>query len=224
MNKILQGVRTFQSTVFPGQRDLFEHLARKQQAPQALFVTCSDSRVNPNLITQTEPGDLFILRNAGNIIPPYGAGCGGEAATIEYAVAVLKVPSIIVCGHSHCGAMQNLLGPEPGDRLPAVRAWFAHAEATRRILQDRLDGMPRPALVERAVEQNVLVQVENLRTHPSVAAGLCRGDLQVYGWVYRIETGDVLTYDPVQGRFVALGEQQPVPIPPPAYLAPVPAL
>src|SRR4051794_8103794 len=166
MDKILQGVRTFQSTVFPGQRDLFEHLARKQQAPQALFVTCSDSRVNPNLITQTEPGDLFILRNAGNIIPPYGAGCGGEAATIEYAVAVLKVPSIIVCGHSHCGAMQNLLGPESGDRLPAVRAWFAHAEATRRILQDRLDGMPRPALVERAVEQNVLVQVANLRTHP----------------------------------------------------------
>src|SRR5205814_1245353 len=121
--------------------------------------------------------------------------------------------SIIVCGHSHCGAMQNLLGPESGDRLPAVRAWFAHAEATRRILQDRRDGMPRPALVERAVEQNVLVQVANLRTHPGVAAGLCRGDLQVYGWVYRIDTGDVLTYDPVQGRFVALGEQQPVPIP-----------
>src|SRR5437764_15090805 len=127
MEKIFDGVRRFRDTVFAEQRLLFERLARKQD-PQALFITCSDSRINPNLTTQTEPGELFILRNAGNIIPPHGAASGGEAATIEYAVSVLKVSHVILCGHSHCGAMQALLGGEQDLDLPAVRAWFAHAE------------------------------------------------------------------------------------------------
>src|SRR3954469_10809519 len=108
MDKILDGVRRFRDTVFAEQRTLFERLAR-QQAPQALFITCSDSRIDPNLITQSEPGDLFILRNAGNLIPPYGAASGGEGATIEYAVAVLEIPNIIVCGHTRCGAMSALI-------------------------------------------------------------------------------------------------------------------
>src|SRR5690242_14947088 len=109
MRKVIEGVQTFQATVFRQQRELFEVLATKQQSPLALFITCSDSRINPNLITTTEPGELFILRNAGNILPPWGASKGGEGATVEYAVRVLGLRHVIVCGHYHCGAMQSLL-------------------------------------------------------------------------------------------------------------------
>src|SRR5688572_22576048 len=129
MQKLIEGLHHFQSQIFSSQRELFERLARGQ-TPDALFITCSDSRINPNLITQTEPGDLFIIRNAGNIIPPHGAANGGEGATIEYAVAALGVKDIIVCGHSHCGAMKALLEPERLVNLPTVGAWLSHAEAT----------------------------------------------------------------------------------------------
>src|SRR3954466_5068695 len=197
MQKIIDGVRRFQAGVFTRQRDLFEQLAAKRQSPHALFITCSDSRINPNLITQTEPGELFILRNAGNIVPPYGAANGGEGATVEYAVAVLGVKHIIVCGHWHCGAMQALL--DPGGRrqdLPAVSLWFSHAEATRQIMREKYPHLTGLPLETRAAEQNVLVQIDNLRTHPAVAAGLARGDLSLHGWVYRIETGEVFAYAP----------------------------
>ena len=112
MQKLIHGLHHFQTALFGSQRELFERLA-EGQSPEVLFITCSDSRINPNLLTQTEPGELFILRNAGNIVPPYGAVQGGEAATIEFAVAGLGVKDIIVCGHSHCGAMKGLLEPPP---------------------------------------------------------------------------------------------------------------
>ncbi|HKB41763.1 MAG TPA: carbonic anhydrase [Gemmataceae bacterium] len=219
MEKIFEGVHRFRETVFPEQQQLFERLARKQ-SPQALFITCSDSRVNPNLITQTEPGDLFLLRNAGNIVPPYGAASGGgEEATIEYAVSVLKLRHIILCGHSNCGAMHALLHSEKARDLPAVRAWFAHAEATRRIVRDAYPALPSDALERLAVAQNVLVQIENLKTHPSVASALARRELNVYGWIYTIETGEVLTYDFNLRRFVPLTEDPPAPLPAPAIVA-----
>src|SRR5947209_1011259 len=110
MQKLVEGVHHFQANIFSPQRELFERLA-DGQSPVALFITCSDSRINPNLLTQTEPGELFILRNAGNLVPPYGAGPGGEAATVEFATAALGIRDIIVCGHSHCGAMRALLAP-----------------------------------------------------------------------------------------------------------------
>jgi len=219
VEKILAGIRRFRETVFEEQRVLFEQLARKQN-PQALFITCSDSRVNPNLITQTEPGELFILRNAGNIVPPYGAARGGEGATIEYAVSVLKLRHIILCGHSHCGAMQALLSSEKARNLPAVRSWFAHAEATRRIVCGAHAHLDREALERLSVAQNVLVQIENLRTHPSVATALARGELNVYGWIYTIETGDILSYDFYLQRFVPLTDQPPSPLPPSAVVVP----
>src|SRR5262245_2470371 len=198
MQKIIQGVRRFQETIFRDQRELFEALGQKPQTPVALFITCSDSRINPNLITSTEPGDMFLIRNAGNIIPPYGAANGGEGATIEYAVSVLNLRNIIICGHYHCGAMTSLMRLEQlGNlNLPAVRAWFAHAEATRQIVKGKFGHLSPEAQVDLAVQQNVLVQIDNLRTHPSVAAGLAHGDVNIYGWVYRIETGEVLAYDP----------------------------
>lgn len=203
MQKLMDGLHQFQANIFSSQRELFERLARAQN-PDALFITCSDSRINPNLITQTEPGELFILRNAGNIIPPYGAASGGEGATIEYAVAALGVKDIIVCGHSHCGAMKGLLHPEALTELPAVASWLAHAESTRRVVKENYRHLQDDALLTVTVEENVLGQIENLRTHPAVAARLARGDLHLHGWVYKIETGEVFAYHPEQGQFLAI--------------------
>src|SRR5689334_15809030 len=135
MKKLLDGIHRFQSGVFGAQKELFTRLS-KGQDPDALFITCSDSRINPNLITQTQPGDLFILRNAGNIIPPFGAANGGEGATIEFAIAGLGVKDIIVCGHSLCGAVKGLLNLESIKKLPSVVSWLSHAEATRRIVEE----------------------------------------------------------------------------------------
>src|SRR5688500_15887824 len=130
MQKLIEGFHHFQSSVFRSQRELFERLAAGQQ-PDALFITCSDSRINPNLITQTDPGDLFILRNAGNIVPPHGLPSNGEEATIEFAVVGLGIKDLIVCGHSHCGAMKGLLQPENLSEMPALVRWLSHAESAR---------------------------------------------------------------------------------------------
>jgi carbonic anhydrase len=207
MEKILAGVHEFRRHAYPQSRELFEQLAAKQQKPIALFITCSDSRVHPNLITQTEPGDLFLIRNAGNIVPPHGAPTGGETATIEYAVEVLGVRNIIICGHSQCGAMKALLSGEGLDNLPAVRAWCAHAEATRRIVKQKYHGMNGSDLAVAATEENVLVQMNNLSTHPCVAARLAAGDLHIFGWYYDIGSGEVLQYDASQGRFIEINGQ-----------------
>jgi carbonic anhydrase len=212
MRKLIEGILRFQTEIFSPQRELFQQLAEKRQTPGALFITCSDSRVNPNLLTQTEPGELFILRNAGNIIPPYGSASGGEGATIEYAVAVLGIKNIIVCGHSRCGAMHELIHNENIQDLPAVAAWFAHAETTRRILRAKYGHLNNGQLQRPAIEENVLVQLGNLRTHPAVAAALRRDELHLYGWVYRIETGEVLAYDPEQGRFLPINGTVPKPL------------
>jgi carbonic anhydrase len=203
MQKLVQGVHSFQQEIFGARRALFERLASGQR-PMALFITCSDSRIDPNLITQTEPGELFILRNAGNIVPPHGSGPSGEAATIEYALAALGVQDVIVCGHSHCGAMKGLLTPQDVEPMPAVRTWLGYAESTHRIIRDNYGHLEGPDRVTAAVEENVLVQLENLRTHPSVAAALAGGRLRLHGWVYKIETGEVFAYDPVSGQFLPL--------------------
>lgn len=206
MQKLIEGIHEFQQNVFSTQRSLFERLSKGQQ-PLALFITCSDSRIDPNLLTQTGPGELFVLRNAGNLVPPYGTGAGGEAATIEYAVAVLKVKDIIVCGHSQCGAMGGLLHPEQLDDLNAVRGWLQHAEATNRIIKENYSHVTdETALLAATVEENVLVQLENLRTHPSVSAALSRRDLKLHGWTYKFESGKVFAYNPEPRQFLPLDQ------------------
>jgi carbonic anhydrase len=205
MQKLIQGIHQFQKESFRPLQGLFEELA-KGQNPETLFITCSDSRIDPTLLTKALPGDLFILRNAGNIIPPHGAGNGGEAATIEFAVAALGVKDIIVCGHSHCGAMQGLLHPEQVASLPAVSSWLSHAEMTRRIVRNNYGHLDGDRLLTATVEENVLVQLENLRTLPAVASHLGQSDLHLHGWVYKIETGEVFAYDLVCGQFVPLAE------------------
>lgn len=205
MKKLVKGLHQFQTQVFLSQRELFERLS-KGQSPDALFITCSDSRINPNLITQTEPGELFILRNAGNIVPAYGASNGGEGATVELAVTGLGVKDIIVCGHSLCGAMDALLHSEKLKNLPLLSSWLTHAEATKRITRENYTNLPEEDLQNIAVQENVLVQLENLRTHPSVAAKISRGELNLHAWVYKIETGTVYYYDPGDGQFEPLTE------------------
>lgn len=200
MQKIIRGIHEFQSNIFAARKDLFERLAGGQK-PETLFITCSDSRINPNLLTQTEPGELFILRNAGNIVPPWGAAGDGESATIEYAVRVLGVNDIIICGHTHCGAMAGLLNTDSIKDLPAVRRWLEHAEATLSIVRDKYGDESGEELLTDAIKENVLCQIDNLRTHPSVASGLAKGTLKLHGWVYQFETGDVFAFQPQEGKF-----------------------
>ena len=207
MQKLIEGIHQFQTKGFLPLQTLFEQLA-KGQNPETLFITCSDSRIDPTLLTKAQPGDLFILRNAGNIVPPHGAGNGGEAATIEFAVAALGVKDIIICGHSHCGAMQGLLHPEKVASLPAVSAWLSHAEMTRRIMRENYGHLEGDRLLTATVEENVLVQIENLQTLPAVGSRLVRGDLHLHGWVYEIETAEVFAYDEGNGQFVKLAEYQ----------------
>ena len=221
MQKLVHGIHSFQRTTFSEKQQLFERLAQGQN-PQALFITCSDSRIDPNLLTQTQPGDLFIMRTAGNIVPPYGAPQCGEAGTIEYAVAVLKVPDIIICGHSHCGAMAGLLRPDSISALPAVQALLSHAESTRRIITENYGHIETDdARLTATIEENVLVQIEHLRTHPAVAAALTRNAITLHGWVYKFETGEVFAYDPAEGQFLPLRrETPPRPTRPPDRLRP----
>ena len=206
MLKLIHGVHKFQQEVFGGQKELFERLADRQ-SPHTLFITCADSRINPNLLTQSNPGEIFILRNAGNIIPSYGAPIGGEAATIEYAVTALEVEHIVVCGHSDCGAMKAILDPKRAEKMPAVRTWLNHAETTRRIIEENYPDREGPARMNTAIQENVLAQIENLRTHPSVAARTAKGSLRIHAWIYQIETGEVFSYDPAEGQFLSITKQ-----------------
>jgi carbonic anhydrase len=202
MQKLVDGLHKFKAEVFNSNKELYQPLVDGQR-PEVLFITCSDSRVAPNLITQTDPGELFILRNAGNIVPPYGMSASGEAATVEFAVLALGVRHIIVCGHTNCSAMSELIDPHVADHAPAIRAWLTHAEATRRVVEENYPHVTGPARLTVTVEENVLTQIEHLRSHPVVRARVARGELSLHGWVYKLETGEVFQYDPTQAQFVA---------------------
>ena len=201
MQKLIEGLHRFQSEVFSQQQAFFENLA-KGQAPEVLFITCADSRINPNLMTQTAPGEIFIVRNAGGIVPPHSPASGGEQASIEFAVAGLGVKHVVVCGHSDCGAMKGVLEPSKLEDLPSVRSWLGHAEATRRIMKEHYGHLHGDALLTATVEENVLVQMEHLQTHPVIRSRLRNGGLTVHGWVYKMETGKVFEYQPGVGQFV----------------------
>jgi carbonic anhydrase len=208
VQQLVAGVHRFRREVFRRQRELFERLAKSQE-PRTLFVTCSDSRIDPNLITHTQPGDLFVLRNAGNIVPAFGATNGGEVATIEFAVNALEVRDIVVCGHSHCGAMKGLLHPEYVAEMPAVAEWLKHAEATRRIIRSKYSHLTDESLLDATIEENVLMQLEHLQTHPAVAAALAQDQLKLHAWVYEISSGEVFAYEDSSQQFSPLGEVRP---------------
>jgi carbonic anhydrase len=194
IDKFLGGVSRFQKHVYPKHQDLFERLAIGQR-PEALFITCADSRIDPCLITQTKPGELFICRVIGNVVPPYPDAIGGVSATIEYAVGVLQVPVVIVCGHTDCGVMRGALNPEALEAYPNVTAWLRYAKVEHR------EPEPSPEFLLGLTEDNVVAQLENLRSHPTVAARLEEGDLALHGWVYHIGSGAVTAYDEGSRRF-----------------------
>ncbi len=205
IEKLFAGVRHFQGQVFDAQRNLFEKLEHGQ-SPETLFITCSDSRIDPNLITQTAPGELFILRNAGNIIPAYHPHGGGEIASIEFALTGLNVRHIIVCGHSQCGAMKGLLDPSQVETMPAMAEWLKHTESTRRIMQAKYTAVSKGSQLGIAVQENVLTQIENLQTHPAVAEALALGKLSLHAWMYEFEKGLMHAYDTSVAQFIPLGE------------------
>lgn len=195
MKKLIRGLDTFRQTYVSSHQELLEQLSHGQK-PRVLFVACSDSRVDPNLITDTDVGELFVIRNAGNIIPPYGAANGGEGGTIEYAINALGIEQVVICGHSNCGAMKGLLKLNKLQKdMPLVYDWLKHAESTRRLVMENYPHYEDKDLMDMLVAENVLIQIDNLKTYPIVRARIHQGRLKIYAWVYNIETGNVLAYD-----------------------------
>ncbi|MGY1446271.1 carbonic anhydrase [Pseudomonas chlororaphis] len=204
MRHIIDGFLKFQREAFPKRSELFKQLATTQN-PGTLFVTCSDSRVVPELLTQQEPGDLFVIRNAGNIVPSYGPEPGGVSATVEYAVAVLGVSDIVICGHSDCGAMTAISTCKCLDHLPAVANWLRHAESAKVVNAARSHASDE-ARLDALVRENVIAQLANLKTHPAVALALEQGRLNLHGWVYDIASGAIAALDGPSQGFVSLAE------------------
>lgn len=201
MEKIVNGIARFQKDAFKLRESLFSKLATGQN-PEALFITCADSRIDPNLVTQSEPGELFICRNAGNIVPPHTKVAGGVTASIEYAVVVLGVRNVIICGHTDCGAMKGALNLEGLKDLPHVHDWLDHCRAAVDIVKAKCPDDE----VLAVTQENVLLQLQHLRTHPAVASRLAIGEITVHGWVYSIEDGAVTCYDESQKRYVPFQE------------------
>ena len=193
MQSLIEGFQHFQHTIFPGQRALYEQIAAGQ-SPHTMIITCSDSRILLERIFSCEPGELFVYRNVGNIVPPYAQHVSGEVAAIEYAVEVLKVRHIVVCGHSDCGAMKALLHPNQISDKPSVAAWLKHADTARQVVRFR-DHKGEDVLPQ-LIEENVVAQLDHLRTLPMVAARLVTGTLQIHGWVYDIAHAELKVFEP----------------------------
>lgn len=201
MRKLLKGLHKFQSSYFPANQEIFEQLAEGQK-PRVLFITCSDSRIVPHLITQSGVGELFVIRNAGNLVPPFGAANGGEGAAIEYAIHVLGIEQVIICGHSNCGAMKGLLKLEKlRTEMPLVYEWLQHAESTRRLIQENYSDIKGEELLAITMAENVVTQIENLKTYPVIRSKLHQNKMSIYGWIYDIESGEVLAYNPETDEF-----------------------
>jgi carbonic anhydrase len=205
MDRLLTGYKKFRAEAFPERKDHFRLLSTGQ-APEVLFITCADSRVVPDLILQSEPGDLFLCRNAGNVIPPGGEMAGGVSATIEYAVEVLKVKHVIVCGHSDCGAVKAALDPTRGlETLPLTEQWLHFIKSAWNYMPPNVPDEEN-ARHTALIHANVIAQLNHLKSHPEIAKGLEQGTIQVHGWYYDILTGDLEAYAPAQNRFVPIDE------------------
>jgi carbonic anhydrase len=203
LEELKAGIRRFRTKVYPANEATYLKAAREPQRPHALIVTCADSRIDPELITQSGPGDLFMTRNVGNLVPAYGEMLGGVSAVIEYAVSALKVQHVVVCGHSDCGAMKGLLHPEALETMPTVKSWLKNAHAALSVANSLAERDEEPRdLMRRLTEENVLLQMQHLRTHPSVAGAMAREELTISGWVYDIGKGEVRISEDGGRKFV----------------------
>ena len=212
MNDLIGRVISFEKQIFPNQSALYAKLAGEGQNPKALIISCADSRVVPEHLLQADPGDLFVCRNAGNIVPPYSNMNGGVSSTVEYAVLALGVSDIIVCGHSDCGAMKALMNPDMVSGMPNVAAWLRHAQAAHSVVQSCYPDLEKAEAVRVASLENVVVQLAHLRTHPSVAAAIGQGKLSLHGWFFDIHNGVTLGLDGTTERFVPISEDRPLPV------------
>jgi carbonic anhydrase len=203
MDRLIEGHKRFLAEVFPARRNQYKLLSERQ-APEWLFITCSDSRVVPDLILGTGPGDLFITRNAGNVVPVTSHDVDGVTATIEYAIEVLKVKSAILCGHSDCGALKAALDHKSLENLPKARRWLSHVEAAFAHRQPLNPADGEHAELASLIRGNVVAQLLSLRSQPSVARAVAEGRLTVHGWYYDILTGRIEQYDEKMKRFFPL--------------------
>lgn len=207
LEQLKAGIRKFQAEVYPGHAELFRKAVSEPQQPHTLLITCADSRIDPELITQTNPGELFVLRNIGNMVPPYGEMMGGVSAVVEYAVGLLKVKHIVVCGHADCGAMNGMLNPQTTAEMAAVSNWLKNAAAALSITDAQGGNEDPHSRLRRLTEQNVLLQIQHLRTHPTVAAAMARKELSISGWIYEIGSGDVRIWTDATQKFQSVGKE-----------------
>ncbi len=210
LTRLKQGVRFFQEETYPLHARYYQQAVAEPQRPHTLMITCADSRIDIETVTHAQPGELFMMRNIGNIVPAYGEVAGGVSAVIEYAVSALKVQHVVICGHSDCGAMKALQHPESLEKLPTVKSWLHHAQAALSVAQnsavenEHTTDLLERAMLERLTECNVLLQIQNLKTHPSVAGATARAELTISGWVYDIGSGEI--------RIAVDGEQTFTPV------------
>lgn len=204
LERLLSGVRHFCKNEYPHRQEAYDQVTREGQRPHTLFVTCADSRIDPELITQSGPGDIFVARNIGNMVPAYGEMMGGISAVVEYAVSALEVDQVVVCGHADCGAMRGLLNQEALGGMPAVQNWLQNAQAALSIADALYSRDDQARFLDELTRQNVLLQVSHIKTHPSVAGRAAQGRLAVYGWIYDFRSGRVLMYDEDTKQFVPI--------------------
>jgi carbonic anhydrase len=212
MNEIIGRIFKFEKQVFARHADLYSRLATDGQSPKALMISCADSRIVPELILQAEPGDLFVTRNAGNIVPPFSQANGGVSSAVEYAVVALDVTDIIVCGHSGCGAMEALTKPGSMDNMPNVAAWLRHSNAAEGVVRNCYPGLAHEDRLRVLTLENIVCQLGHLRTHPSVAAGIARGKVALHGWFVDIHSGSILALDGQKGSFSPVRDNSPLPV------------
>ncbi len=206
MSNFALGVIKFQREVFPEKQELFERLSTGQ-SPEALFITCSDSRIETAMITQTDPGELFICRNAGNIVPPHTNQTGGMTASIEFAIGALQIPHIVVCGHTECGAMKGAMNRAGLTNLPHVREWLGYSQGAVDIVEAMGADLDSDGKMRMLLEQNVILQLQHLKTHPTVAVAMAQKTVRLHGWVYDIKTGGVSAYDEATDTWVPVEER-----------------
>jgi len=207
VQELIAGIHKFRSEEFGHYKALFQRLAKEGQNPHTLFITCSDSRVLAELITQSKPGDLFDVKNVGNIVPPATStgSTNSTAAAIEFAIETLGVQDVVVCGHSQCGAMKALVSPSDLKAMPHLEGWLSIASPVQEALNERYQHLTDPdERANAAGEENVLFALENLRTYPGVHRRLTEGSLRLHAWFFKIATAELFAYEPSAGQFLPL--------------------
>jgi carbonic anhydrase len=205
LERLKDGIRRFRKDVYPERAEQFQKAMREPQRPYALVITCADSRIHPDVLTQSHPGELFVTRNIGNMVPAYGDMLGGVSAVLEFAVSGLGVKHVVVCGHSDCGAMKALVDPDSVESMPTVKRWLRNAHAALSVVEAVEDSSRSEAeRLQLLAEKNVLLQMQHVRTHPSVAGAMARGELTISGWYYDIAKGEVSVCESEDGKFEAV--------------------